>query len=126
MLTKTITIAGKDVTLAYCYATEVAYKDKTGVDISTYIDEAVSRIRETPSRMPDIKTSIDAIMAASTAYYESQDEESPITDRDLMNAATPQEMGAAIGTFVGLYMGFYAAPDDDKQKVKKKERKAKN
>ena len=33
MITREVTLCGKQVTLAYCYATEIAYKDLTNEDI---------------------------------------------------------------------------------------------
>ena len=66
-----ITIAGKSVTIGYCYATEIGYKKMTGEDISMFIQEVLVCINSEPKRMPDVEKSLFLILAAMTAYYES-------------------------------------------------------
>lgn len=109
-----ITIAGKEVTLAYCYATEIAYKEFTGEDISSYMKEAFVALNEKPIRMPDVKKTIYIILAAAMAYSNSKDEDASIKDTDLMNDATPQELGTALGTVLSLYTQFYTLPAGEK------------
>ena len=108
MLTKEITLCGKAVTLAYCYATEIAYKDLSDENIADYIKEAVACIKQETD--PDIKHTIYAILACMLAYYQSRGEEAPLTDTDLMNDAKPAELGTAIFTIIGLRMDFYRVP----------------
>ena len=108
MLTKEITLCGKAVTLAYCYATEIAYKDLSDENIADYIKEAVACIKQETD--PDIKHTIYAILACMLAYYQSRGEDAPLTDTDLMNEATPAELGTAIFTIIGLRMDFYRVP----------------
>ena len=108
MLTKEITICGKEVTLAYCYATEIAYKDLSDENIADYIKEAVACIQQETD--PDVKHTIYAILACMLAYYQSRGEEAPLTDTDLMNDAKPAELGTAIFTIIGLRMDFYKVP----------------
>ena len=108
MLTKEITLCGKQVTLAYCYATEIAYKDLSDENIADYIKEAVACIQEETD--PDVKHTIYAILACMLAYYQSQGKEAPLTDTDLMNDAKPAELGTAIFTIIGLRMEFYHVP----------------
>ena len=108
MLTKEITLCGKGVTLAYCYATEIAYKDMSDENIADYIKEAVACIQKETD--PDVKRTIYAILACMLAYYQSRGEEAPLTDTDLMNDAKPAELGTAIFTIIGLRMDFYHVP----------------
>ncbi len=108
MLTKEITICGKQVTLAYCYATEIAYKDLSDENIADYIKEAVACIQQETD--PDVKHTIYAILACMLAYYQSRGEEAPLTDTDIMNDAKPAELGTAIFTIIGLRMDFYHVP----------------
>ena len=103
MLTKEITICGKQVTLAYCYATEIAYKDLSGEDIAAIIQETIACVNAKPERMPDAKRSIYLVIAAVIAYYQSKDEDAPIKDTDLMNDTTPLELGTALGTIINLW-----------------------
>jgi hypothetical protein len=111
MLTKNITICGKEVTLAYCYATEIAYKDLSDENIADYIKEAVACIQAETD--PDIKHTIYAILACMLAFYQSRGEEAPLADTDLMNDAKPAELGTAIFTIIGLRMEFYHVPKDE-------------
>ena len=108
MLTKEITLCGRQVTLAYCYATEIAYKDLSDENIADYIKEAVACIQQETD--PDVKHTIYAILACMLAYYQSRGEDAPITDTDLMNDAKPAELGTAIFTIIGLRMDFYKVP----------------
>jgi hypothetical protein len=122
-----ITLAGKSVTLGYCYATEIAYKDLSGEDIAAIIQETIGCINAKPARMPDTKHSIYLVLAAVMAYYQSKDEEAPIKDTDLMNDATPLELGTALGTIINLWAKFYGIPKgepaDKPQKGKGKKEK---
>lgn len=108
MLTKEITICGKTVTLAYCYATEIAYKDLSDENISDYIKEAVDCIQKETD--PDVKHTIYAIIACMLAYYQSRGEECPLKDTDLMNDAKPIELGTAIIAVISLRQEFYHVP----------------
>ena len=108
MLQKEITLCGRQVTLAYCYATEIAYKDLSEENIADYIKEAVACIQAETD--PDVKHTIYAILACMLAYYQSQGKEAPLTDTDLMNDAKPAELGAAIFTIIGMRMDFYHVP----------------
>ena len=85
MIHEEITLAGKPVTLGYCYATEIAYKDLSGEDIAAVIKETFAAVNAKPQRMPDTKRSIYPVLAAVMAYYQSKDEDAPIKDTDLMN-----------------------------------------
>lgn len=114
MITKEITLCGKHITLAYCYATEIAYKDLSGENISDYIQEAVTCIQQ-KSNDPDTKRTIFAILACMLAYYQSKGEDAPLKDSDLMNEADPMEIGNAIITIVGMRMDFYHIPKGEPQ-----------
>ena len=124
MIHEEITIAGKPVTLGYCYATEIAYKGLSGEDISAIIQDTFAAINAQPPRMPDVKRSIYLVLAAAMAYYQSkgEDESTPIRDTDLMNEATPIELGNALGTIINLWAKFYSIPagepEDKPQKGK--------
>ena len=110
MIHEEITIAGKPVTLGYCYATEIAYKDMSGEDIAAIIKETIACVDAKPARMPDTKRSIYLVIAAIMAYYESVKEEAPIKDIDIMSEATPTELGKALGTIINLWAKFYNIP----------------
>lgn len=128
MIHEEITLAGKPVTLGYCYSTEIAYKELSGEDITDIIQETIAAVNAKPARMPDAKRSIYLVLAAVMAYYQSKDEDAPIRDIDLMNDTTPLELGIALGTIITLWAKFYnipkGEPEDKPQKGKGK--KAKN
>lgn len=109
MITKEITLCGKQVTLAYCYATEIAYKDLSDENIADYIKEAVTCIQQKLND-PDTKRTIFAILACMLAYYQSKGEDAPLKDSDLMNEADPMEIGNAIINIVAMRMDFYHIP----------------
>ena len=127
MKTKDITIAGKTVTLAYCFGTEIGYKLLTDEDVHPFITEAIVAINEKPARMPDLRKTIYLILACATAYYESMKQESPLEDSDLLYNCEPEELGIALGTILNLYAEFYHLPKDEpKEKEPKGGKKRKN
>ena len=111
MITKETTILGKQVTLAYCYATEISYKILTDEDIIDFGQEVVGKIQH--DQMPDIKKTIFLILASMQSYYESKGQECPITDKELMYECTPQEICVTLGTIIGLRSKFYHIPSDE-------------
>ena len=129
MITRDITICGKSVTLAYCYATEIAYKDLSDETIGEYINEAVDCIQKGAD--PDVKRTIWAILACMMAYYNSKDQDTPIEVGELMSNISPSEFAAAIITVLDMRIEFYhvpaGEPADKKDGTKKKGKgKAKN
>lgn len=124
MKKKEITLAGKQVTVAYCYATEIAYKDLSGQDIADFMGEVGEAIAA--NKMPDVKKSIFLLVAAIMSYYETKKEDAPISDAQIMTDATPLEMGAAIGAVLNLRSEFYALPEGEPKEKKKNAGKGKN
>ena len=108
MTTTTITIAGKPVTLAYCYATEIAFKDLSGQDINDFMPAVGESL--SANRMPDVKTTIFLILASITAYYSAKEQDPPVKDTDIMNDATPEELGNALGNVLALRGQFDHIP----------------
>lgn len=111
MFQQTITIAGRSVPAAYCYATEIAFNDLAGRDINDFFPEAVQSIRD--NRMPDTKHVIMLILSAIIAAAQFEGKDSDLTDTDLMYKATPEELGTALGTVIGLRAQFYHLPPSD-------------
>ena len=122
MITRDITICGKPVTLAYCYATEIAYKDLSDENIGEYINEAVDCIQKGTD--PDVKRTILAILACMLAYYNSKKEDTPIEFEELMSNISPSEFATAIITVLDMRIEFYhvpaGEPTDKKDGTKKK------
>ena len=127
MITKEITLLGKPITLAYCFGTEISYKLLADEECTDFIKEVISGLND--KKEPDRRKSIYLIMSAMTAYYESQNQENPIEDKELIFHATPDELGLAVGTIAGLYIEFYKIPvgePEDKPKGKRITKKSKN
>jgi len=117
----------RTVTLSYCYATEIAYKELSGEDVTGIIQETIEAINAQPPRMPDTKRSIYLVLAAAMAYYDSKDEDAPIKDTDLMRETSPVELGIALGTIINLWAKFYNIPKGEPaEKPAKGKGKAKN
>ena len=110
MITKEITLCSKQVTLAYCYATEIAYKDLSDEDMFDYAKHALDSIHA--QRDPDIKKTILAIIACMMAYYED-DGKAPVKDTDIMKTATPVELGTAMLTILSMRNDFYHVPNGE-------------
>ena len=124
MIKKEITLCGKQVTLAYCYATEIAYKNMTNEDMFDYAQKAVEAIQN--QRDPDIEKTIYAILACMMAYYEDADK-APVKDSEIMKDATPVEIGTAMLTILSMRSEFYHVPKDEpEEKSEKGARKRKN
>ncbi|MBR6605329.1 MAG: hypothetical protein IKK92_05615 [Prevotella sp.] len=124
MITKEITLCGRQVTLAYCFATEIAFRDLSGEDMTDFISEAVSALQS--KRMPDIKKTIFAILAAITAQYSYSEEEPPVNSAVIMNECTPEEFGTAIGTLITLRAQFYHIPAGEPQEKEEQGTEQKN
>lgn len=125
MKTETIKIAGKKVSIAYCYATELAYKDYTNEDITDFIPEIINSTHA--GQMPDTKKSIYLILSAIMAAAQSKNEEPAITDKELMFEASPEDMGNALASIIMLRLKFYNIPlGEPKDKPAKGGKKAKN
>lgn len=127
MNTKEITICGKQVTLAYCYATEISYKILADQDIMNFMQEVSEALQAEPQQMPDIRKTIFLLLASMQSYYDSlpagqngQKPQSPVTDEDLMYHCTPQDLGVALGTILGLRSQFYHLPSDEPEEKEPK------
>lgn len=124
MKTKEINLCGKQVTLGYCFATEIGYKILSDEDIQDFMSEAISSINE--NRMPDARKSIYLVLASMQSYYDSKDQKPPLTDKDLMYGASSEELGFAIGTAIGLWMEFNKRPAGEPEDKKADEDTVKN
>lgn len=117
MKQKETTLCGKTVNLAYCYATEIAFRELTNSDINDFVSEAVDAV--SANRMPDIKKTICTLLASLMAYYNNK---LPVTDEELMKEATPTEVGTALGIVLSLRMDFYKLPSGEPEEKTEKTR----
>lgn len=112
MTSKEITIAGKAVSVAYCYATEIAFHKYTGKSVDEF-----------DATDPDHVSYL--IISAILSYYQSRDEEPPVRDGDIMYDARPKEIINAMTAIFKLRAEWYEVPADE-PKDEGKEPKRKN
>ena len=129
METKTTTINGKQVTLCYCYGTEINFSKLTnGENINVFIPETAKKIdalsKGDVTAMPDVEKCICLVLAAAIAYYKSKGEECPITDDDFLFSDNPTELYEALSQVILLYGSFYHLIPSEQPK--KKGKKGKN
>jgi hypothetical protein len=112
MKAKEVTIAGKTVALAYCYATEIAFSDYTGQDINQFI---ASLMPDDDGNIPttDPKKVLYAILSAALTYAENMEQECPIKDTDLMYSAKPGELIEAFTAVIELRNEWYHVPEGE-------------
>ena len=128
MKSTTITIAGKQVGIAYCFATEIAFRKYTGEDFNTYIS-TISQQASQGNVDVDAEKSLYLILSAIMAYYNGRGEETPVKDTDLMYECSPQELITAYAEVMRLYREWYQIPagePEDRPAKDKGGRKRKN
>lgn len=97
MTSKEITIAGKTVSVAYCYATEIGFHRYTGKNLDEF-----------DATDPEHVTYL--IISAILSYYQGRDEEPPVKDEDLMYQAKPKELIEAMAAIFKLRAEWYELP----------------
>ena len=123
MLQEKVTIAGKEVGLAYCYATEIAFHELTGKHIAEYIPAIADALGK--NAMPDIKDTSALIMASAMAYEQGTGKPQDLQFNDLVCEASPTEFVYAAVNVLALYTKFYNIPTGEPQEKKKKKKKKK-
>lgn len=102
---KTISICGQDVQMLYCAATETGFEQLANHSINVFLpgDEG-----EAPEATGDdyIRLGIAAIIAA----YAKNDQEPPVSVKDVLYEANPQEVVALITSAVELRAKWYDVP----------------
>ena len=102
MTTRKITIAGKEVTLAYCCATEIAFYKYTHATIAEFD-------RSNPEHILYI------ILACIIAWSQFKGEEPAVKDEDLMYNVNSKELVAILNTVFELCSEWYDMPLAEKK-----------
>lgn len=126
MITEQVTIAGIEVTLGYCFATELNYRNLADEEIANYFKEAFACIQE--NKDPDTDKSIRLVLASVISYYDSQsagEATYPVNERTLIYDTTPEELMKAVIKIMNLRNKFYKVPEGE-FKEEKKGKKGKN
>ena len=100
-----ITINGKTVGLAYCYATEIEFRKSTGKNIDEFNPQDPEHV-------------VDLILAAIVPYYQAKGEEAPVQRNDLMFDVKPADIVELLREVFKLRAEWYDVPlDDQEEKV---------
>ena len=120
MKEKEITIAGKQVHITYCYATEIAFADLAGKDIQQFFNEITN---PTAATQRDV---FNLIIASATPYYSQRGEEVPkgFAD-DIMYSADPSDITKAVEAIISLRAEWYKLPASEEKKDQKEKGKGK-
>ena len=126
MITKELTICGKQVTLAYCYATEINYKYFADEDIEVLMAKIIKAIKD--KSLIDVDKSLKLIAASMTSYYDYKEDEEkmPITLKELRSESTPREISTAIGFIIAMRQQFYYVPEDEQEAMDNKQDEGSN
>jgi hypothetical protein len=119
MKEKEITIAGKQVHITYCYATEIAFADLAGKDIQQFFNEITN---PTAATQRDV---LCLIIAAATPYYAKKGEEVPLTADDIMYNTDPADITKAVEAIIMLRAEWYKLPASEEKKDQKEKEKGK-
>ena len=117
MVQQQIKLCGKDVHLAYCYATEISFKVLSDEEVHDFINDAMVAVNA--QKMPDVRKCIFLILSSITSYYDYKGEPAPIEDKDLMYNCEPDALGAALAVIIKMYMDFYHLSKEEAEKAKK-------
>lgn len=118
MVSKEIKLCGKNVYVAYCYATEIAFYNNTETLIDDFMKKVQEKVLE-PNKVAYL------IIAAITAYYQAKGEEPPVTDKEILFESEASDIFTAFGKIVQLYTQWRTLPADE-EKTQKKGKKSKN
>ena len=105
MKTKEIILCGKQVMVAYCFATEIAFKKFTGVNLDEFDATNPEHI-------------IYIILSAIATYYQKEGIDAPVKDDNLMYDVQPRELIDALNEVLKLRADWYQLPKGDKKDEK--------
>lgn len=108
-----ITICGKTVTVAYCFATEIGFRNYTSTPIEGFDGNNPEHIAY-------------LILAAITANYQCEGTDAPVTDKELLYDSKPEEIIDALTAIFDLRAMWYKMPKDEPKEVAQGEDGGKN
>lgn len=97
MTERTITLCGKEVGIAYCMATEQGFEEITGKSFADF----------DPAKQKDL---LSLLTACVIAYAQAHDIETPITAKDILFTATPEEIGGSLRALAEIRGEWYGVP----------------
>ena len=102
MTEKLIKIAGGEVGIKYCFATEIGFKDLSGASIDSF-----------DAQDPSHCTSL--IMAAIVAYYQARQQDVPVAIEQIMFEARPKELIDGLAAIFTLRTAWYTGDEEGKE-----------
>lgn len=100
METGIINIAGEEVNVAYCYATEIAFRKYTNMSIEQFDAQNPEHV-------------LYFVISAIVAWSQYKGEEPAIKDEQLMYNAKPKELVEALSVIFKLRMKWYDIPEGE-------------
>lgn len=108
MTEKKITIAGHEVGVKYCFATEIGFRDLAGVTLDNF---DISNPSQTAA----------LIMAAIIAYYQSRNEDAPVEISSIIYECKPKEIVEALNTVYTMRASWYMGDDEARENIPEEE-----
>ena len=102
MTEKKIIIAGHEVGVKYCFATEIGFRDLTGSAVENF-------------DMTNPSQSAALIMAAIISYYQSRNEDAPVEISSIIYECKPKEIIDALNTVFAMRAAWYTGDDGMKE-----------
>jgi hypothetical protein len=131
MTEKTITICGKQVKMRYCAATEIGYEKLSDKSSAIFVPEV---IKDENGTITDVKQNatlsdfVQLAIAGIIAAYDSDNDDAPVTAKQILNEAAGNEVSKMVTTIVELRNDWYSVPNVavTNDYVEKQEEKEKN
>lgn len=101
----TVTIGGKEYGACYCFGTEIIFHKLSGLNIE-----------QLDATNPE--HSVCLILASILAYYQTKNEDMPLTDREILENASPREIVDTLKAVATMRARFYELPEDEVEKIK--------
>lgn len=110
MISKKIKIGEKEISVAYCYATEISFKKLSGFVVSDFDDKNPEHI-------------LYLIVSAMQSYYLAKGEEIPVADTYFLYECTSDDLITALSEIVALHHEWYKIPYDKPAERKEQSKK---
>lgn len=114
MTEKTITICGKQVKMRYCAATEIGYEKLSDKSSAIFVPEV---IKDGNGTITDVKQNatlsdfVQLAIAGIIAAYDSENDDAPVTAKQILNEAAGNEISKMVTTIVELRNDWYNVPN---------------
>jgi hypothetical protein len=114
MTEKTITICGKQVKMRYCAATEIGYEKLSDKSSAIFVPEV---IKDENGTITDVKQNatlsdfVQLAIAGIIAAYDSENDDTPVTAKQILNEAAGNEVSKMVTTIVELRNDWYSVPN---------------